>query len=347
MSLYSSDVSSKAGGGNLDNGLNLFGPELEKRAVENSSWCYLFVYYSKVDVVDKILKEQFRTFIHRTIIYKRGKSHVESKEVPTITGLIFVQGDILKIQSFLNSRFIGLHLVKDCSTKTVAVIPDRVMQSFIQVSQLDSHRIRFMPHSFDYYAEGHTLVKMTSGVLAGMEGYQVRISRDKCFVTTLGGMTVAIGGVSKETFEDVDEYIRQRRVQLREESGSLDANLTVVQQEIDKCFFSPENRLDVISIASSLDQWLEKSRLLLRKEQFAEATEIVLFILEEIGSRFQSAYGSLAAGNLKEMTAVCAEADRILGEIAAHANVPEDLMCFIAAERQSLVLRYSFLPMEE
>ncbi len=103
----------------------------------------------------------------------------------------------------------------------------------------------------------------------------------------------------------------------------------------------------MISIASSLDQWLEKSRLLLRKEQFAEATEIVLFILEEIGSRFQSAYGSLAAGNLKEMTAVCAEADRILGEIAAHANVPEDLMCFIAAERQSLVLRYSFLPMEE
>lgn len=239
MSLYSSDVSSKAGGGNLDNGLNLFGPELEKRAVENSSWCYLFVYYSKVDVVDKILKEQFRTFIHRTIIYKRGKSHVESKEVPTITGLIFVQGDILKIQSFLNSRFIGLHLVKDCSTKTVAVISDRVMQSFIQVSQLDSHRIRFMPHSFDYYAEGHTLVKMTSGVLAGMEGYQVRISRDKCFVTTLGGMTVAIGGVSKETFEDVDEYIRQRRVQLREESGSLDANLTVVQQEIDKCFSLP------------------------------------------------------------------------------------------------------------
>lgn len=348
MSLYSSDVPSKAGGGNFDNESKLFGPELEKRAVTNLSWCYLFVYYTKVDVVDKILKEQFRTFIHRTIIYKRGKSHVESKEVPTITGLIFVQGDSQKIQAFLNNRFIGLHLVKDCSTKTVAVIPDRVMQSFIQVSQLDSHRIRFMPHSFDYYAEGHTLVKMTSGVLAGMEGYQVRISRDKCFVTTLGGMTVAIGGVSKETFEDVDEYIRQRRVQsCVRKAGRFDANLTVVQQEIDKCFFSPENRLDVISIAGCLDQWLEKSRLLLRKEQFAEATEIVLFILEEIGSRFRSAYGSLAAGNLKEMAAVCAEADRILGEIAAHANVPEDLMCFIAAERQSLVLRYSFLPMEE
>lgn len=190
-------------------------------------------------MVDKILKEQFRTFIHRTIIYKRGKSHVESKEVPTITGLIFVQGDSQKIQAFLNNRFIGLHLVKDCSTKTVAVIPDRVMQSFIQVSQLDSHHIRFMPHSFDYYAEGHTLVKITSGVLAGMEGYQVRISRDKCFVTTLGGMTVAIGGVSKENFEDVDEYIRQRRAQQREESKSLDVTLTAVQQKIDKCFSVP------------------------------------------------------------------------------------------------------------
>lgn len=347
MSLYSSDICSKATEGKLDNEPDVLGPELEMCAETDLPWSYLFVYYTKVGLVNKILREKFHTFIHHTVVYKREKSHVRSKEVPTITGLIFVQGDSRQIQSYLDSRFVGLHLVKDCSTKKTAVISNRVMQSFIQVSQLEAHHIRFMPHSFDYYASGHTLVKITSGVLAGMEGYQVRISRDKCFVTVIGGMTVAIGGISKETFEDVDEYIRQRRSQQREESKSLDVTLTSVQQEIDKCFFRPESRMDVLSITGCLDRWLEKSHNLLREQQFAEATEIALFILEEIGSRFRNAYARVPADHLKEVTAVCAEADLILGEIAACADASEDLRCFIAAERQSLVLRYSFLPMEE
>ena len=61
-----------------------------------------------------------------------------------------------------------------------------------------------MPHPLEYYSVGHPLVKITSGVLDGLEGYQIRISRNKCLITTMGGLTIAIGGVYKENFENVD-----------------------------------------------------------------------------------------------------------------------------------------------
>ncbi|WP_258321677.1 hypothetical protein [Bacteroides sp. ET336] len=96
--------------------------------------------------------------------------------------------------------------MKDRSTGLPAVIRDKSMQTFIRMSRVSPYRIRFMQHPIDYYSTGHPLVKITSGILDGVEGYQIRISRDKCLVTTIGGLTIAIGGISKENFENIDEY---------------------------------------------------------------------------------------------------------------------------------------------
>lgn len=165
-------------------------------------------------------------------------------ERPTISGLIFIQGNSREIQNYLNQIAIDLYLVKDCSTKKTAIIPDRVMQPFMQLSQINPHHIRFMPHSFDYYSPNHALIKITSGVLTGMEGYCIRIARDKCLVTTVGNMTVAIGGISKESFENVDEYIRQRQ-ETQNGSQALTYNDEFVsfQSDIAQCFFIPKTVL--------------------------------------------------------------------------------------------------------
>lgn len=67
----------------------------------------------------------------------------------------------------------------------------------------DTSRLRIMRHPFDYYAEGNTLVRMTSGDVCGLEGYRIRIARDRRLVVNVGGVAVAISDIHKETFVEV------------------------------------------------------------------------------------------------------------------------------------------------
>ena len=162
MPLYSTDTSSKVIKDKVQNEPQNPGPK-EKICPQDSptnSWCYLFVHHAKVETINEKLILKFKTFIHKSIAYKRGKSHVRKTERPTISGLIFIQGNSREIQNYLNQIAIDLYLVKDCSTKKTAIIPDRVMQPFMQLSQINPHHIRFMPHSFDYYSPNHTLINL-------------------------------------------------------------------------------------------------------------------------------------------------------------------------------------------
>lgn len=68
----------------------------------------------------------------------------------------------------------------------------------------DTSRLRLLQHPFDYYAEGNTLVRLTSGVAKGLIGYRIRISRDRCLVTNVDGLAVAIGGICKDTFVEIE-----------------------------------------------------------------------------------------------------------------------------------------------
>ncbi len=152
-----------------------------------------------------ILEQKFNVFVHKTIKYKRIKKRVVKESVPTVSGLVFIQGEISEIQSVLEERCLGVYLVKDRATGLPAQIRDKSMQAFIRMSQISPLRIRIMPHPVGYYSAGHPMVKITSGILDGVEGYQVRISRDKCLITTMGGLTIAIGGVCKESFENIED----------------------------------------------------------------------------------------------------------------------------------------------
>lgn len=134
---------------------------------------------------------------------------------PTISGLIFIQGKTKVIRRYLWERFPQYHLVNDCSTRKAAVIPDSVMQPFMRIAGTDPSRIRFLVNPLTHYAEGNTLVEIMTGPLAGLQGYIIRIDRDRKLVIGVGDMTVAIGGVHKENFEKVEEVahavnIRQR-----------------------------------------------------------------------------------------------------------------------------------------
>lgn len=320
-------------------------------------WSYLFI--RKRDAEYFSLKAEteggFRTFIHRTIITdasgksEKGKPNgsAQDREAsngttegrPTISGLIFIQGKTKVIRKYLWERFPQYHLVNDCSTRKAAVIPDSVMQPFMRIAGTDPSRIRFLVNPLTHYAEGNTLVEIMTGPLAGLQGYIIRIDRDRKLVIGVGDMTVAIGGVHKENFEKVEEVaravnIRQRarrqaeKLRLREgieanvnvnadvapQPPDSDRNsceelrsasgkkprtampdpdprlLTPIQQKVDTAFFTPETFNDILVITTNIELWTERARRLMQAGNLADASEILTFLLEEIGYWFTNIY---------------------------------------------------------
>lgn len=308
------------------------------------SWSYLFVHHAKMDVVCRKLQERFPVFVHKSIVCKREGKRVRKEERPTISGLVFVQGIPEEIQKFIRETFDGLRLVLDCSRRQIAAISHEVMQPFMQLSRSDVTRIRFMPHPFGYYAEGNPLVRITSGALAGLEGCRIRIARDRCLVTSLGGMTIAIGGIQKETFENLDEYARQRRRALGEQEVQPRVALTPVQAEMDACFFTPQNRLDVMALAASLQQWAGRAAQALKERRVAEAAEMALFALEEAGSHFRHyACSEARERELQGVRDVCGELFRLLRSVAAAVGAPEALRESVVAGTDAVKVRFPFL----
>lgn len=345
-------------------------------------WSYLFI--RKRDAEYFSLKAEteggFRTFIHRTIITDesgkptKGKPNgsVQDREAsngttegrPTISGLIFIQGKTKVIKKYLWQRFPQYHLVNDCSTRKAAVIPDSVMQPFMRIANTDPSRIRFLVNPLTHYAEGNTLVEIMTGPLAGLQGYIIRIDRDRKLVIGVGDMTVAIGGVHKENFEKVEEVaravnIRQRARRQAEQQRlreRIEANvnadvapqppdprlLTPIQQKVDTAFFTPETFNDILVITTNIELWTERARRLIQAGNLADASEILTFLLEEIGYWFTNIYKKKSidlmpvkkAGNKAYKTALT---------ILDNKHIPERTRQNLETNLDSQMLRHGYL----
>lgn len=347
-------------------------------------WSYLFI--RKRDAEYFSLKSEteggFRTFIHRTIITDasgkstKGKPNgsAQDREAsngvtegrPTISGLIFIQGKTKVIKKYLWERFPQYHLVNDCSTRKAAVIPDSVMQPFMRIANTDPSRIRFLVNPLTHYAEGNTLVEIMTGPLAGLQGYIIRIDRDRKLVIGVGDMTVAIGGVHKENFEKVEEVARavntrqraRRQAEQRRLRERIEANvivnadvalqppdprlLTPIQQKVDTAFFTPETFNDILVITTNIELWTERARRLIQAGNLADASEILTFLLEEIGYWFTNIYKKKSidltplkkAGNNAYKTALT---------ILDNKHLPERTRQNLETNLDSQMLRHGYL----
>lgn len=387
----------------------------DKEAIHHQSqapvpWSYLFI--RKRDAEYFSLKAEteggFRTFIHRTIVTDasgksaKGKPNGSAQDMdgttatategrPTISGLIFIQGKTKVIKKYLWERFPQYHLVNDCSTRKAAVIPDSVMQPFMRIANTDPSRIRFLVNPLTHYAEGNTLVEIMTGPLAGLQGYIIRIDRDRKLVIGVGDMTVAIGGVHKENFEKVEEVARavnirqrarrqaeQRRLRERIEANvnvnadvapqppDSDGNsgeelrpaagnkrrpvhpdqdprlLTPIQQKVDTAFFTPETFNDILVITTNIELWTERARRLIQAGNLADASEILTFLLEEIGYWFTNIYKKKSidltpvkkAGNKAYKTALT---------ILDNKHLPERTRQDLETNLDSQMLRHGYL----
>lgn len=372
-------------------------------------WSYLFI--RKRDAEYFSLKAEieggFRTFIHRTIVtdesgkptkgkpngsaQDREASNGTTEGRPTISGLIFIQGKTKVIRKYLWERFPQYHLVNDCSTRKAAVIPDSVMQPFMRIANTDPSRIRFLVNPLTHYAEGNTLVEIMTGPLAGLQGYIIRIDRDRKLVIGVGDMTVAIGGVHKENFEKVEEVARavntrqrarrqaeQRRLregieanvnvnadvasqpsdsdrnsceELRSASGKKPQTampdpdprlLTPIQQKVDTAFFTPETFNDILVITTNIELWTERARRLIQAGNLADASEILTFLLEEIGYWFTNIYKKKSV-DLTPLKKAGNNAYKTALTILDNKHLPERTRQDLETNLDSQMLRHGYL----
>lgn len=199
----------------LPKGINVTGTDDKSDpGIEGVPWGYLFIHNRTARTFEKEMKDynEKKTnppvpcFIHRSFRYsqKNEKGGVKKELKPTISGLVFLQGETKVLQEFLKNRYPQYHLVNDRCNGKPASIKDKVMQPFMTVLKDNPERVTFLRDPFEKFAKDHVKLRVLTGIFAGCEGYIIRIDRDRQLVFNFGGYAVAIRGVHKEDFEVVE-----------------------------------------------------------------------------------------------------------------------------------------------
>ena len=219
LSSSAADVNDKYNNKRLPKGIHIVEADREsvskvggmsKNEEPEAPWGYIFIQHMSAGNFEKKLESlkidgTFRPkcFIHRTVRYKQkpnGKG-VMKEEKPTVSGLVFLQGETNQLRTFLIHNFPHYYLVNDCSTGRPAVIADRQMRPFMRIMKEAPERVTFLRDPFEKFAKDHVKLRVLTGVLKGQEGYIVRILRDRQLVMEFGGYAVAISNVHREDFE--------------------------------------------------------------------------------------------------------------------------------------------------
>ena len=310
-----------------------------------TSWSYLFVHNQKVKSIEEQLKKDGRThFVHKTIKYvprHRNRSGMREVETPSVSGLIFLQGDPKKIQDYLDRNVNSYKLCKNCSTGKVATIPCNQMEPFMRVAETEPERLRFLLRPFVYYSKNRTLLRIVTGEYAGLEGYVIRIARDRKLVMDVGGMAVAISGVHAERFEEVNKNEADKK----ERTLYYHRNLHERHAFIDRYFHRVKSAQEVSAQVENIEilrlQTLADVRD--KKLDLKDAFATFYFMIEEIGY-----YYAPFIDYFKDELRPIFEAGRTVKEeieniIAMFQNINMQLHNRYATEYEELQAHYGYL----
>ena len=320
------------------------GPEMKSYPESDSNvWTYVFVHNRKVKAFEDQLRRDGKVFfVHKTVRYfkRTERQRVRHQEIPTISGLVFFQGIVKDTESYLKERFPSTHLCKNCSTGRTALIPDSQMQPFMRISEASPERIRFLLHPFHYYARNRIKLRITTGDLAGLEGFVVRIDRDRRLVMDVGGISVAVAGVHAEKFEEVEPS----HDRLKYEHIFYQRNLHERQALIDRYFHPVRSAEEVNAQAENI----EYLRTYILGEMAADRMNIYevwnsfYFIIEEIGyyyAPFIEQFKDDFSPIMQQGGEVLLEMERII----ASPRIDGNTRYRYETERQELLTQYEYL----
>ena len=256
-----------------------------KEKVDCTLWSYLFVHNQKVKAIeDQLKKDGVTHFVHKTIKYvprHRNRGGMREVETPSVSGLIFLQGAPELLQDYLDKNKKPYKLCKNCSTGKVATIPCNQMEPFMRVAETEPERLRFLLRPFVYYSKNRTLLRILTGEYAGLEGYVIRIARDRRLVIDVGGMAVAISGVHAERFEEVNKNEANKK----ERELFYKRNLHERNAFIDRYFHQVKTAQEVSAQVENIEilrlQTLADVRD--KKLDLKDAFATFYFMIEEIG----------------------------------------------------------------
>ena len=249
-----------------------------------TSWSYLFVHNRKVKAIEQQLQQDgIPHFVHKTIKYLPRRSNhggMRQVETPSVSGLIFLQGHPRQLQAYLDEHLPMHKLCKNCSTGRVATIPCNQMEPFMRVSETEPDRLRFLLRPFVYYAQNRTLLRIVSGDYAGLEGYVIRIARDRRLVMDIGGMAVAISNVHAERFEEVD-----KNGDAKSRATFYKRNLHERHAFIDSFFHQVKTAQEVAAQTENIKMLLRQTHadVLSKRLDIKDAFSTFYFMIEEIG----------------------------------------------------------------
>ena len=245
-----------------------------------TSWSYLFVHNQK----EQLKKDGVTHFVHKTIKYvprHRNRGGMREVETPSVSGLIFLQGNPEILQDYLDKNIKPYKLCKNCSTGKVATIPCNQMEPFMRVAETEPERLRFLLRPFVYYSKNRTLLRIVTGEYAGLEGYVIRIARDRKLVMDVGGMAVALSGVHAERFEEVNKNEADKK----ERELFYKRNLHERNAFIDRYFHQVKTAQEVSAQVENIEilrlQTLADVRD--KKLDLKDAYDTFYFMIEEIG----------------------------------------------------------------
>lgn len=90
----------------------------------------------------------------------------------------------------------------DCSSHLPAVVSDEEMDCFMQLLSHPPGEIKILQSPFSKFIH-HKKVVVTDGPFAGIEGYIVRIRRDRKLVISLAQLSVAISGIPQSLLKEI------------------------------------------------------------------------------------------------------------------------------------------------
>ncbi|MFT4224749.1 UpxY family transcription antiterminator [Dysgonomonas sp.] len=157
--------------------------------------------------LDTIKTESFIP-LKLTEIIKNGKT--KKKLLPAIHNLIFIRTkrsilDALKFE--LESR-IPIRYIIDKARRIPIIVPDEQMKHFIVISGSQDEQTLYLTHVGQGLKNG-TLVRVTDGILKGVEGTIVRIKRDRRIMVSIDGVIAVVSAhIHPSLLEKIDGFNR-------------------------------------------------------------------------------------------------------------------------------------------
>lgn len=164
-------------------------------------------YNRELKLAKQLEDEKVEYFIPKKqeiIIKDEQKSYVE---VPAIHNLVFIYSTRYFLDEYQKRRAkdnVPMRYMFDLATRDPIIVRESDMHNFIQVTKLCNENILYLKDNIEKF-KSHSKVRVTAGLFEGIEGYVVRIRRDRKLVVQLYGIiAIAISGIHHSLLEIID-----------------------------------------------------------------------------------------------------------------------------------------------